>query len=106
MKTNGLLVNQTPSYEAKRTDPGPTNGGIDMTKVMIEGFGYSKKVVGHHTRLQARGWHWLVFLNRALNCRFLHGIEGQRLTGWPATAVSRPARPHARLRRPRLSVVR
>ena len=68
---------------------------------MIEGFGYAKKVVGHYTRLQARAWHWLVSLNRALNCRLLHGIEGQRLTGWPATAVSRPARPHARLRRPR-----
>jgi putative transposase len=49
--------------------------GIDMTKVMIEGFGWvylvvvldwhSKKVVGHYAGLQARAWHWLVALNRA-----------------------------------------
>ena len=60
-----------------------------MTKVMIEGFGWvyrvvvldwhSKKVVGHYAGLQARAWHWLVALNRAVNRQFPHGIEGQRL---------------------------
>jgi putative transposase len=63
--------------------------GIDMTKVMIEGFGWvclvvvldwhSKKVVGHYAGLQARAWHWLVALNRAVNRQFPHGIEGHRL---------------------------
>jgi putative transposase len=60
-----------------------------MTKVMIEGFGWvylvivldwhSKKVVGHYAGLQARAWHWLVALNRAVNRQFPRGIEGQSL---------------------------
>jgi hypothetical protein len=60
-----------------------------MTKTMIEGFGWvyvvvvldwhSKKVVGHYAGLQARAWHWLVALNRAVNRQFPHGIEGQSL---------------------------
>ena len=60
-----------------------------MTKVMIEGFGWvylvvvldwhSKKVVGHYAGLQARAWHWLVALNRAVNRQFPHGIESQSL---------------------------
>ena len=60
-----------------------------MTKVMIEGFGWvylvvvldwhSKKVVGHYAGLQARAWHWLVALNRAVNRQFPGGIEGQSL---------------------------
>jgi hypothetical protein len=28
---------------------------------------HSKKVVGHYAGLQARAWHWLVALNRAVN---------------------------------------
>jgi transposase InsO family protein len=32
---------------------------------------------GYLTRLQARAWHWLVALNRAINCQFPDGIEGQ-----------------------------
>jgi putative transposase len=42
--------------------------GIDMTKIMIEGFGWvyflvvldwhAKKVVGHYAGLQARALHW------------------------------------------------
>jgi putative transposase len=39
----------------------------------------SKKVVGHYAGLQARAWHWLVALNRAVNRQFPHGIEGQSL---------------------------
>jgi putative transposase len=38
---------------------------------------YTKKVVGHYAGLQARTWHWLVALNRAINCQFPDGIEGQ-----------------------------
>jgi hypothetical protein len=37
-------------------------------------------VVGHYAGLQARAWHWLVALNRAVNYQFPHGIEGQRLS--------------------------
>ena len=45
MKANGLLVNQTPSYEGNQEagTPAQRMGGIDMTKVMIEGFGYSQE---------------------------------------------------------------
>jgi putative transposase len=64
--------------------------GIDMTKVMIEGFGWiylvvvldwqTKKVVGHYAGLRARAWHWLVALNRAVNRQFPGGIEGRSLS--------------------------
>jgi hypothetical protein len=40
---------------------------------------HTKKVVGHYAGLQARAWHWLVALNRAVNHQFPQGIEGQRL---------------------------
>ena len=63
--------------------------GIDMTKVMIEGFGWvylvvvldwhTKKVVGHYAGLQARAWHWLVALNRAVNRQFPDGVSDQGL---------------------------
>ena len=97
MKANGLLVKPNLKLRAKRRadtrKPRPTRPnqwwGIDMTKVMIEGFGWvcrvvvldwhSKKVVGHHAGLQARAWHWLVALNRAVNRQFPGGIEGQSL---------------------------
>jgi putative transposase len=95
MKAAGLLVRPNPKLRARRkpdtTKPRPTRPnewwGIDMTKVMIEGFGWvyivvvldwhSKKVVGHYAGLQARAWHWLVALNRAVNRQFPGGIEGQ-----------------------------
>jgi putative transposase len=116
MKTNDLLVRPNPKLRAKRKPdtrkPRPTRPnewwGIDMTKVMIEGFGprreyppscgsddrlcrswvylvvvldwHSKKVVGHYAGLQARAWHWLVALNRAMNRQFPTGIEGQSLS--------------------------
>jgi putative transposase len=40
---------------------------------------HSKKVVGHYAGLQARAWHWLVALHRAVNRQFPDGIEGRRL---------------------------
>jgi len=97
MKANDLLVKPNPKLRAKRkantSKPKPTRPnewwGIDMTKVRIEGFGWvyrvvvldwhSKKVVGHYAGLQARAWHWLVALNRAVNRQFPNGIEGQSL---------------------------
>jgi len=98
MKANDLLVKPNPKLRARRkastSKPRPTrpneSWGIDMTKVMIEGFGWvylvvvldwhSKKVVGHYAGLQARSWHWLVALNRAMNRQFPAGIEGQTLS--------------------------
>ena len=98
MKANDLLVKPTPKLRARRKadtrKPRPSRPnewwGIDMTKVMIEGFGWiylvvvldwhTKKVVGHYAGLQAPAWHWLVALNRAVNCQFPGGIEGQSLS--------------------------
>ena len=97
MKANDLLVKPNLKLRARRKadtrKPRPSRPnewwGIDMTKVMIEGFGWiylvvvldwhSKKVVGHYAGLQARAWHWLVALNRAVNRQFPGGIQGQSL---------------------------
>jgi putative transposase len=97
MKAADLLVRPNPKLRARRKadtrKPRPSRPnewwGIDMTKVMIEGFGWiylvvvldwhTKKVVGHYAGLQARAWHWLVALNRAVNRQFPGGIEGQSL---------------------------
>ena len=97
MKATGLLVRPNPKLRARRKadtkKPRPTRPnewwGIDMTKVMIEGFGWvylvvvldwhTKKVVGHYAGLQGRAWHWLVALNRAVNRQLPGGIEGQSL---------------------------
>jgi len=97
MKAADLLVKPNLKLRARRkadtTKPRRTRPnqwwGIDMTKVMIDGFGWvylvvvldwhTKKVVGHYAGLQARAWHWLVALNRAVNRQFPAGIEGQSL---------------------------
>ena len=81
MKQHGLLVQKNMKLKAKRRvnthKPGPDRPnqwwGIDMTRVMIDGFGWvyvtividwhTKKIVGHHAGLQSRAWHWLVALN-------------------------------------------
>jgi putative transposase len=97
MKAADLLVKANLKLRARRKadtkKPRPTRPnewwGIDMTKVMIDGFGWvylvvvldwhTKKVVGHYAGLQARAWHWLVALNRAVNRQFPDGIACQNL---------------------------
>ena len=59
MKATELMVKPNPKLRAKRLD------------------WHTKKVVGHYAGLQARAWHWLVALNRAVNRQFPDGIEGQ-----------------------------
>jgi len=64
-----------------------------MTKVMIEGFvwvyvvivldWHTKKVVGHFAGLQARAWHWLAALNKAVNRQFPEGARGAGLNLMP-----------------------
>ena len=41
--------------------------------------GTAKRWVGHYAGLQARAWHWLVALNRAVIQQFPGGVEGQSL---------------------------
>ena len=84
-----LRARRKPDTQKPRPDRPNEWWGIDMTKVMIEGFGWvylvvvldwhTKKVVGHYAGLQARAWHWLVALNRAVNRQFPDGIEARRV---------------------------
>ena len=97
MQANNLLVAKNMKLKALRRanthKPQPTRPnqwwGIDMTKVMIEGYGwmyvtividwYSKKVVGHHAGEQSKAWHWLKALNAGLNRQFPDGVKGHKL---------------------------
>lgn len=97
MKAHNLVVPRNLKLKAKRhtypSKPRPTRPnqwwGIDMTKVMIEGYGWiyvvividwhTKKVVGHYAGDQSKSWHWLVALNQALNQQFPHGVKGSHL---------------------------
>jgi transposase InsO family protein len=64
--------------------------GIDMTKVMVAGFGwmyivvvldwYTKKIVGYHAGIQCRSRDWLRALNDAVNREFLGGIRDSGLS--------------------------
>jgi transposase InsO family protein len=64
--------------------------GIDMTKVMVDGFGwmyivvvldwYTKKIVGHYAGLQCRSEHWLEALDAAVNHQFPDGVYGSSLS--------------------------
>ena len=96
MRENNLLVPQT-KYKVKRSNYRPKIKakrpneiwGIDMTKVMIENFGwlyvvvvldwYTKKIVGYTSRLQSKTDDWLDALNMGLNNEFIDGVRGKNL---------------------------
>ena len=98
MQLHGLLVPPNLRLKASRVSqrrkPRPTAPnrwwGIDMTNVLIEGFGwvyvvlvldwYTKKIVGHYAGLQAKTWHWLVALNAAVQQQFPEGAKDQGLS--------------------------
>lgn len=89
-----LLVKRDRILRAKRTStrpkPRPTEPnqwwGIDMTKVMVEEFGwvyivlvvdwYSKKVIGHYAGLQCKTSHWMSALEMAVQRQFPGGVRG------------------------------
>ena len=95
MREHGLTVKDTANLRANRTPtkPRPTQPnswwGIDMTKVMVEGFGwmyvvvvldwYTKKIVGHYCGFQCKAKHWLEALDQAVNAQFPQGVYGQDL---------------------------
>jgi len=97
LRQHALLVQPNPRLRASRTPttskPRPTAPnqwwGIDMTKVLVESFGwvyvvvvldwYTKKFVGYHIGLQATTAHWLAALDMAVNRQFPTGIEGHPL---------------------------
>lgn len=97
MREHGLVVKPNMRLKARRASsrpkPRPTRPnewwGIDMTKVMIDSFGWlyvvivldwkTKKVVGHYAGVQAKAWHWLSALNMAVARQFPDGVRGQGL---------------------------
>jgi len=94
MRRHDLLVKPNLRLKAKRTStkskPVPTRPnqwwGIDMTKVLVQKFGwiyvvvvldwYTKKIVGYYAGLQSKSVHWLAALNRAVNRQFPEGVRG------------------------------
>ena len=95
MRERGLLVTPHTRLKAKRTStkpkPIPTVPnqwwGIDMTKVIVESFGwiyivivldwYTKKIVGYHIGLRSTSRHWLIAMDTAVNRQFPEGIRDQ-----------------------------
>ena len=97
LKKHDLLVKPDTRLKAIRTPtrskPKPDRPnqwwGIDMTKVMVNGFGwmyivvvldwYTKKLVGYYAGMQCRNKHWLEALDMAVNRQFPDGVREQRL---------------------------
>jgi transposase InsO family protein len=106
---NLKAVRRADSKKPRPTHPNGC-GGIDMTKVMLEGFGwvyvvivsdwYTKKIVGHYAGLQSKAWHWLYDVNKPVNRQFPDGVRGHNLSllsdnGCQPTATSFMAACHA-----------
>lgn len=97
MQRHDLLVKPDTKLKATRTHgrskPRPDHPnqwwGIDMTKVMVQEFGwmyitvvldwYTKKIVGYYAGLQCRSKHWLEALDEAVNRQFPDGVRNQGL---------------------------
>jgi putative transposase len=97
LQKHELLVKPDTKLKAIRTPtrskPKPNRPnqwwGIDMTKVMVQGFGwmyivivldwYTKKIVGYYAGMQCRSMHWLEALDMAVNRQFPGGVREQRL---------------------------
>jgi putative transposase len=98
MREHHLLVPPQLRLKAKRTPmarkPRPSKPnewwGIDMTKVLVEGFGwvyivlvldwYTKKIVGCYAGPRCTTQHWLTALDTAVNCQFPNGVREQELS--------------------------
>ena len=97
MQEHDLLVKPDTRLKAVRT-PGKSKPrpqrpnqwwGIDMTKVMVDGFGwmyivvvldwYTKKIVGYYAGMQCRSKHWLEALDAAVSRQFLDGVREKQL---------------------------
>jgi putative transposase len=95
MREHQLLVQPNLRLRAKRTPTGskprPTKRnewwGIDMTKVLVQGFGwvyivvvldwYTKTIVDYSAGLQCKMQDWLLALDMAVNRQFPEGVRGQ-----------------------------
>jgi len=93
MSKHKILAHQTKKKAPRkpsRSKPKPTRPnewwGIDMTKVLVNGWGwvyivivldwYTKKILGYHIGLQARAKHWLEALEMAVNTACPNGSRG------------------------------
>jgi putative transposase len=96
MQAHNLLVKSDSKLKAIRTPrskPRPDRPnqwwGIDMTKVIVNDFGwmyivvvldwYTKKIVGYYAGVQCRSRHWLEALDEAVNNQFRDGVRGHEL---------------------------
>jgi transposase InsO family protein len=98
MREHHLLVLPNRKLKAKRT---PTRSkpkatkpdewwGIDMTKVLVEGFGwvyivvvldwYTKKIVGYDAGTPCTARHWLAALDMAVNRQCPNGARGRGIS--------------------------
>ena len=80
--------------KSRKSKPRPTRPhewwGIDMTKVIIDDFGwmyivavldwYTKKIVGYYAGIQCRSCHWLEALDDAVNREFPDGVKDKKLS--------------------------
>jgi putative transposase len=98
MREHHLVVPPTLKLKARRTPtrnkPKPTKPnewwGIDMTKVMVAGFGwvyvvlvldwYTKKIVGYYAGVPCTARHWLAALDMAVNREFPTGARDQGMS--------------------------
>jgi putative transposase len=98
MREHQLLVPPNLRLNARRTPtarkPKPTRPnewwGLDMTTVLVSGFGwvyvvvvldwYPKKTVGYYAGLRCTAKPWLEALDMAVNGQLLHGARGQSLS--------------------------
>ena len=97
MQKHQLVVKPNTRLKAIRTPqkskPKPTRPcqwwGIDMTKVMVTGFGwmyivvvldwYTKKIVGYYAGMQCLSRHWLEAMDEAVNHEFIDGVKERDL---------------------------
>jgi putative transposase len=85
-----LKASRTPQHSKPRPERPNQWWGIDMTKVMVGGFGwvyivvaldwYTKKVVGHYGGLLCTARHWQEALEAAVNRQFPQGVRGNDLS--------------------------
>jgi transposase InsO family protein len=79
-----LKANRTPTRSKPRPDRPNQWWGIDMTKVMVDGFGwmyivvvldwYTKKIAGYYVGMECKSRHWLEALYMAVNTQFPDGL--------------------------------
>jgi putative transposase len=98
MQKHELLVKPDLKLKALRTPvkskPKPHRPnqwwGIDMTKVMVQGFGwmyivvvldwYTKKIAGYYVGMECKSRHWLEALDMAVNMQFPDGVRNKQLS--------------------------